>query len=274
MRGLRGHAGDLRAEFRIIPARAGFTMTRSPSPMTAADHPRSRGVYAGARPSTPANRRIIPARAGFTTPHPPSRVIATDHPRSRGVYARAPPARRGRSGSSPLARGLPPLGLAVDGGDGIIPARAGFTSWRASTYSGTGDHPRSRGVYILASINLQRDGGSSPLARGLRPSGAWLSPLLRIIPARAGFTSRGAVRCDFCKDHPRSRGVYMARGRRSSSPAGSSPLARGLPAGPHPSAGRRGIIPARAGFTPSGRRGPIRPGDHPRSRGVYRRRLR
>ena len=51
------------------------------------------------------------------------------------------------------------------------------------------DHPRSRGVYKYVSCIFQYVKGSSPLARGLRVSK--LVPVLRIriIPARAGFTS-------------------------------------------------------------------------------------
>ena len=70
-------------------------------------------------------------------------------------------------------------------------------------------------------------------------------------------------------DHPRSRGVYEAHHSRRLSRAGSSPLARGLRAPRDHAAGKRRIIPARAGFTPppTGWRGPS--WDHPRSRGVY-----
>ena len=52
-------------------------------------------------------------------------------------------------------------------------------------------------------------------------------------------------------------------------PAGSSPLARGLPLGLGELVGGRRIIPARAGFTRPGARSSRTPGDHPRSRGVY-----
>ena len=50
---------------------------------------------------------------------------------------------------------------------------------------------------------------------------------------------------------------------------GSSPLARGLPRRHRRRAGGLGIIPARAGFTSGCERLLARPGDHPRSRGVY-----
>ena len=51
--------------------------------------------------------------------------------------------------------------------------------------------------------------------------------------------------------------------------AGSSPLARGLPAGAERPAGSPGIIPARAGFTIDHPYHWSPPRDHPRSRGVY-----
>ena len=85
-RGLLDHRGLPRPAQRIIPARAGFTGSCSPGPLSRWDHPRSRGVYRQAPPvedETPGSsplarglpyvvvgagrqRRIIPARAGFT----------------------------------------------------------------------------------------------------------------------------------------------------------------------------------------------------------------
>ena len=92
-------------------------------------------------------------------------------------------------GSSPLARGL--LYAEPDGGTtiGIIPARAGFTLPPFPAVGRVGDHPRSRGVYVVAGQEfLQRD-GSSPLARGLRTGHVVRRNGKRIIPARAGFTA-------------------------------------------------------------------------------------
>ena len=92
------------------------------------DHPRSRGVY-GARAhgghalvgSSPLARGlrvsrghdderegIIPARAGFTDAAVPENYDGWDHPRSRGVYDVYDFCATKQSGSSPLARGLPP----------------------------------------------------------------------------------------------------------------------------------------------------------------------
>ena len=132
---------------RIIPARAGFTSTPSPSSSTARDHPRSRGVYVGRRRmgahhrgSSPLARglradgskangrwRIIPARAGFTATFPAATGEPRDHPRSRGVYRFSRLNIGDGSGSSPLARGLLRIHRMALSGIRIIPARAGFT---------------------------------------------------------------------------------------------------------------------------------------------------
>ena len=233
------------------------------------DHPRSRGVYAPwlwpvkhTRGSSPLARGlqsaisllvlghgIIPARAGFT-PSPAEW-----------------PARE--SGSSPLAWGLPRHRTDTIRACRIIPARAGFT-WRSFRLGlGCWDHPRSRGVYADRARIAALIGGSSPLARGLRPRHRPGDRGRRIIPARAGFTRdwpRGRHRAS---DHPRSRGVYVFVVRTRSSDRGSSPLARGLRVDDAQRPPRQGIIPARAGFTTclTAHKVPLR--DHPRSRGVY-----
>ena len=114
--------------------------------------------------------------------------------------------------------------------------------------------------------------GSSPLARGLR-AGAFLArPPVGIIPARAGFTGGGGLRRGRDGDHPRSRGVYSLVPPGSTSVAGPSPLALGVPAASASATAPAGSIPARAGFTRD-HRGRAHGGrDHPRSRGVYARR--
>ena len=213
---------------------------------------------------------IIPARAGFTTRTPKATAPGPDHPRSRGVYP-APPARSPPDpGSSPLARGLPRLVADDVRDEGIIPARAGFTTpWTGSDSSGK-DHPRSRGVYIADAFSLLKEQGSSPLARGL-PSFTWdADGRPGIIPARAGFTRQEPPIWRPGADHPRSRGVYCTRARCRRCRGGSSPLARGL-LFDSPEDGRANrIIPARAGFTTTTAASCPRAWDHPRSRGVYK----
>ena len=186
-RGLRARFSDVKGQFGIIPARAGFTCEGGEHVAGEWDHPRSRGVYTGGDGfewgvdgSSPLARGlrlvfyspnsefgIIPARAGFTPLPLPLSPSRGDHPRSRGVY-------RGRMsptsillGSSPLARGLQTEPARSRTQDRIIPARAGFTPSRSRHCGRDGDHPRSRGVYIRYFIAVNDDEGSSPLARGL-----------------------------------------------------------------------------------------------------------
>ena len=274
----------------IIPARAGFTGSWPPARRAASgSSPLARGLR-GCEEGRRCVRGIIPARAGFTEQggfqrHERGgssplarglRDLVEGHPLGDGIIpARAgftstapgsPPPDRG---SSPLARGLPLPARPTPREPRIIPARAGFTG-PCPTGSGRGrDHPRSRGVYgadmgVVAAVM-----GSSPLARGLPVVHVDDRASQRIIPARAGFTTRpGRRRCGR-SDHPRSRGVYayLIRGLRADD--GSSPLARGLLVAGAQRRREDGIIPARAGFTHPTWTPARYVRDHPRSRGVY-----
>ena len=151
----------------------------------------------------------------------------------------------------------------------IIPARAGFTGRHARFRGGTGDHPRSRGVYPSSERSEEEEEGSSPLARGLRADLDVQAIAQRIIPARAGFTASARPGPRGRWDHPRLRGVYESEGDGIAPVHGSSPLARGLLKRPSSRTSTGGIIPARAGFTPPANCAAAQRRDHPRSRGVY-----
>ena len=151
----------------------------------------------------------------------------------------------------------------------IIPARAGFTIIRLVTGPSFWDHPRSRGVYLRIVKRMRCRCGSSPLARGLLFDVVAQPERVRIIPARAGFTSKRPPELWPIGDHPRSRGVYQWENVTLPPAVGSSPLARGLRQRKGGPPRRRGIIPARAGFTTIANIGDVRDEDHPRSRGVY-----
>ena len=263
-------------------------MRLSPAGASAGSSPLARGLRQAAGQAT-QRPRIIPARAGFTPVAGPPPATPRDHPRSRGVYVAGALLLIGALGSSPLARGLllPRPEQGTEGG--IIPARAGFTGPGSCSAVRSGDHPRSRGVYVEISRRYDHLSGSSPLARGLLKWNFKDTRAGRIIPARAGFTAWGREVAKRVADHPRSRGVYSPRRSRVTEAVGSSPLARGLlhgrpgedePGGSSPLA--RGllsdsggvmetfrIIPARAGFTQGHASGSYAPRDHPRSRGVY-----
>ena len=277
------------AAFRIIPARAGFTRSRSPTCRRRGDHPRSRGVYRRMTEPSPsltgssplargllrpackpqAGRRIIPARAGFTAPRLQPSAWLADHPRSRGVYLDGSVDSGNRLGSSPLARGLPGGSLVVQVAGGIIPARAGFTLHVPFRETSCRDHPRSRGVYGITIYALVTQTGSSPLARGLLGIRRRAPQIPRIIPARAGFTKTSIPSQCAATDHPRSRGVYAVGLTLAMTACGSSPLARGLRKRKRKKKYYVRIIPARAGFTLPAVVPLADQGDHPRSRGVY-----
>ena len=288
-RGLRGGSAPPQGAGGIIPARAGFTGDSEEGRYPGQDHPRSRGVYSRASKeqaritgSSPLARGlqlggdaerlgqwIIPARAGFTATSSRCSPWPGDHPRSRGVYSCLPPRPGCMWGSSPLARGLRPHRRGGRAGEGIIPARAGFTRRPNGDGPKDRDHPRSRGVYEDMGAGNAEDHGSSPLARGLHGHRPRHHHQPRIIPARAGFTAAPSTLRTPSRDHPRSRGVYADSFAAFASSVGSSPLARGLRFEAAAHLLPAGIIPARAGFTgpcPACQR--LVP-DHPRSRGVY-----
>ena len=154
---------------------------------------------------------------------------------------------------------------------GIIPARAGFTMSNRRRRRCRRDHPRSRGVYPSHGRMTLTLPGSSPLARGLLFLVRAYILFLRIIPARAGFTVSIRRLAGVIRDHPRSRGVYAPPPSGWRGPGGSSPLARGLRGAPVRWGRPPGIIPARAGFTPTHPGHHTPRADHPRSRGVYTR---
>ena len=130
-------------------------------------------------------------------------------------------------GSSPHARGAQYFSLAKDGRNGIIPACAGSTDEKQMAQAWKKDHPRMRGEHIAIGNELFSVKGSSPHARGARPSGHPLGFESGIIPACAGSTSRFRARACWPRDHPRMRGEHMTVQMPFSLRVGSSPHARG-----------------------------------------------
>ena len=210
VRGLLISPEEYLCECGIIPARAGFTCGGAADGAESEDHPRACGVYYGYKVGFSDRARIIPARAGFTPRVYAVKCCFKDHPRACGVYKAVRIIPIIVSGSSPRVRGLQGRGSCESRIEGIIPARAGFTT--------------ALGAWKC-------EGG--------------------IIPARAGFTLICAVRAFTVSDHPRACGVYLLLMKLVSGSSGSSPRVRGLPflVAAHSHDG--GIIPARAGFTPT-----------------------
>ena len=207
-RGGRGAAGPRVGTAGLIPARAGRTSSTRPRTIGTRAHPRSRGADMNhiqeridAQGSSPLARGgqqvsqdaercpgLIPARAGRT----PEVVAAANevgaHPRSRGADLIVSHVIVAAVGSSPLARGGPERSRRCWSGLGLIPARAGRTSWRSTSARTLRAHPRSRGADGWASIRWAGQPGSSPLARGGPDRGEEHPEVPGLIPARAGRT--------------------------------------------------------------------------------------
>ena len=152
-------------------------------------------------------------------------------------------------GSSPLARGTQFLLFACALILGLIPARAGNTSFLARGCFGVWAHPRSRGEHFAGVARRTLDQGSSPLARGTHDTQRRETPWQGLIPARAGNTNSGITIGNVYGAHPRSRGEHLVTLEPVSGCGGSSPLARGTRIAGFSSERKIGLIPARAGNT-------------------------
>ena len=130
-------------------------------------------------------------------------------------------------------------------------------------------HPRSRGDHLEVHRPMSAKRGSSPLARGPRPSEEYCGRRRGLIPARAGTTPTRRRCCARPRAHPRSRGDHPPPGGHPVAHRGSSPLARGPLADFKQSLAPVGLIPARAGTTRAWIRGMTILRAHPRSRGDH-----
>ena len=231
----------------IIPACAGNTPRPRRSPAWAWDHPRLRGEHVLVRSlvcvllgSSPLARGtlifqydrvsdfgIIPACAGNTWGGACGGSCLGDHPRLRGEHGIIQRVHNGRRGSSPLARGTPPIRVMKSPDGGIIPACAGNTTHLPILRDMAEDHPRLRGEHKSSVVGNLPDVGSSPLARGTRPWFQGHGGRKGIIPACAGNTCRRSRRTRTPTDHPRLRGEHLVGSSGCAATTGSSPLARG-----------------------------------------------
>ena len=171
-------------------------------------------------------------------------------------------------GSSPLVRGGPVEVAADDGGQRLIPARAGRTILWAMGPTWRSAHPRSCGADNRACPRRTIMAGSSPLVRGGHALLPLRGGLLRLIPARAGRTLCKLLAYLPYTAHPRSCGADSVREGVLTPGSGSSPLVRGGPGAHDGSPSVMGLIPARAGRTTQGTHSLPTDRAHPRSCGA------
>ena len=170
-------------------------------------------------------------------------------------------------GSSPLTRGKLSNGLRSPSRPRLIPAHAGKTHTHDVMQTTHTAHPRSRGENEYGFAVADKDSGSSPLTRGKLGVVGVRGPVVGLIPAHAGKTSRQADKARVHEAHPRSRGENGGCLPDLLPALGSSPLTRGK----HSSCAKFShvwrLIPAHAGKTVRqyGEGPSLRA--HPRSRG-------
>ena len=211
--------------------------------------------------------RLIPACAGKTRRLWAWRPPSPAHPRACGENVLAASSASSTPGSSPRVRGKPDrLGGRRRRGR-LIPARAGKTTAWARGSLAASAHPRACGENPLSSSSFARGSGSSPRVRGKRRPLPHRRRRGRLIPARAGKTSRPRRPPPSRPAHPRACGENSQHEAFMYPRLGSSPRVRGKhPRRPRTGRGR-GLIPARAGKTTRRPRGRGCPWAHPHACG-------
>ena len=191
-----------------------------------------------------------------------------DHPRACGANVSGLMETWCRVGSSPRVRGKQIYKLGVFTCSRIIPARAGQTSSRDPPPGFRPEHPRACGANGVAPNTDHMPIGSSPRVRGKHRASGETAAQVRIIPARAGQTTRPTQARQPAPDHPRACGANSFFLSSHVLGFGSSPRVRGKRVVRVPGRLPARIIPARAGQTARRcRAAPERP-DHPRACGA------
>ena len=229
VRGKRTWPRSRWARSRIIPARAGQTLTSRTGDAKGPDHPRacganislqmSRTMPHGSSPrvrgkpvgaaTVRVRRRIIPARAGQTTSITLTVKRDTDHPRACGANGRHRPGHRTQRGSSPRVRGKRPSGKHGITHPRIIPARAGQTGHRRPRAGREPDHPRACGANEWVWRSYLHTRGSSPRVRGKQSD--FMRKLLSAGPSIIGFAQWLQSSC-YCSCFQSSAKTPISRG--------------------------------------------------------------
>ena len=233
----------------IIPACAGNTYNLSCFLSIGWDHPRVCGEHALGDHVALQVLGIIPACAGNTPSEWQDHVDGRDHPRVCGEHTPETPLTDEELGSSPRVRGtqMPPGPPKPQ--PRIIPACAGNTEAAVDDEIVSRDHPRVCGEHAEHDPIVSAVRGSSPRVRGTPTAMMCVSPMMGIIPACAGNTSRMRSRVQAPRDHPRVCGEHKGGQSFDCRQQGSSPRVRGTPDGFLVRQIPAGIIPACAGNT-------------------------
>ena len=210
---------------------------------------------------------LIPAWAGKTSCITVGSPEPEAHPRMGGENLPRVAWATVGAGSSPRGRGKLHHAEAPIQQIRLIPARAGKTTPDASRSFSYQAHPRAGGENFGELAGEFAASGSSPRGRGKRTPRTAALDKARLIPARAGKTTRGRRRRWPCPAHPRAGGENSPRFFPPRTPRGSSPRGRGKLAGHQACHASGRLIPARAGKTSWSRSAGPGASAHPRAGG-------
>ena len=236
-----------RRPHRLIPACAGKTLRCGSERSNPRAHPRvcgenwpTRGTTLGGRGSSPRVRGkrwrrpwgprirgLIPACAGKTVRRWWWRSRCGAHPRACGENESTQNCVPCLKGSSPRVRGKPALDGGARAPSGLIPARAGKTPPTTAGTLRRPAHPRACGENLTGPIGVALGAGSSPRVRGKRMLPCMRPRCSRLIPARAGKTSRASRAGRRRRAHPRACGENGGDDGVLIGIDGSSPRVRG-----------------------------------------------
>ena len=280
----------LRVQPRYIPSRLGRARRSSRTDRAAPVHPQSPGessdwpaflssllgtspVAWGERhqlePRAPEDR-YIPSRLGRAWPLATRWSGASVHPQSPGESPMRRCSRCSLFGTSPVAWGeLWRLGGLLERVR-YIPSRLGRALPRGRTPCARPVHPQSPGESVTLRTKKPDGTGTSPVAWG-EPAMPLMRPATeRYIPSRLGRAWWRDGRRRGRPVHPQSPGESGIGLAGRDETRGTSPVAWGEPAKPHPQDGHRRYIPSRLGRAacPLARRGALTV--HPQSPGESR----
>ena len=209
------------------PRARGTHLLRSGGVRVRLVHPRVRGEHEPSRKSPGDSYGSSPRARGTRLVAHPQRTFRLVHPRVRGEHVQLGNGGVNESGSSPRARGTHRHGEARRRQSRFIPACAGNTALPRLPCSANSVHPRVRGEHTAVITRSVVADGSSPRARGTRPSSSVRRLSFRFIPACAGNTAMPSAEMCPLTVHPRVRGEHGIIPDDRYVGYGSSPRARG-----------------------------------------------
>ena len=170
---------------------------------------------------------ISPAQAGNPTPLHSIPAKSWDHPRPCGEHAKLLSVSNCPAGSPPPMRGTHDHDNTKHGGNGITPAHAGNTNFKAIFFRCSWDHPRPCGEHkSLEGRNIGTIGSPPPM-RGTHGIKRTRQERSGITPAHAGNTYGVDVMGSDVRDHPRPCGEHNISTTKCSFIQGSPPPMRG-----------------------------------------------